>query len=615
MKLAVLPFNAAEGASPALGRQLANFASDMVRAGANAEINTVSLLTQIEQDGIQRTALVNISEGLLEGQWISDLFKQSAADVVLDGLIKQPDEKTIELTYRFFKDGSDEPVLDETTRFPRAEIFDVVRKLTNEIAKQIEATANEGVNFATMEFGTADPEVFLKFLEGYDALMYIQQAAGPLVQEFTPVPAMEMLLSACEGDPDFEGPYQGLVALCRACAARRLGSFEAIESMLLKLQKLRPDEFTAYFALGEVYQAVGDASRAADQYEKAVQMSPEDPALYVRLGLAQMANGMPVNAERNFRKAMEFEGDDKPSTEFLANVLIQTNREHEVPALWKALIEANVQNSQAHAKFAMSLFQAGRADEGEKAFENALDVLEDSTLVKRFYAPVLVQKKEFDRAMDFYEDCLDVEPNDVPTLLEYAQTLQAGGRDFEIPNVLKSVLASNPDPSTRAQTLAWQIEIEQPKRVESVENAQTKMQNGDFAGAIRELKPLRNWLADYWKLWALLSACYNKVGDGVEAEAAARRLLDLYPGCEPAYGELVSALNTQDRNDEAYQIMRQAAANMPASLPIHLNLALAARRSGHEDEARNLARQLREAVGANPELAKELEPVFQEIER
>ena len=48
---------------------------------------------------------------------------------------------------------------------------------------------------------------------------------------------------------------------------------------------------------------------------------------------------------------------------------------------------------------------------------------------------------------------------------------------------------------------------------------------------------------------------------------------------------MVAALNAQNRNDEAYQLMRFAAANMPGSLPIHINLALAAKRAGNKDEA------------------------------
>ncbi|MFX7914615.1 hypothetical protein ABTK35_20290, partial [Acinetobacter baumannii] len=83
---------------------------------------------------------------------------------------------------------------------------------------------------------------------------------------------------------------------------------------------------------------------------------------------------------------------------------------------------------------------------------------------KRYYAPVLAGEDDTDRAMDFYEDYLDENPNDVGAMVEYAQTLQKAKREFEIPPVLKNILASNPDMDTKAQTQAWLIELEQPKR-------------------------------------------------------------------------------------------------------------------------------------------------------
>jgi Flp pilus assembly protein TadD len=304
------------------------------------------------------------------------------------------------------------------------------------------------------------------------------------------------------------------------------------------------------------------------------------------------------------------EGDDKPSADYLAGVLQQTGREHEVPAIWKPIVEANPQNAQAQAKYAISLIQAGKTDEGEKAFDDALEVVEDNAIVERYYAPYLAQKGDLDRSMDFYEDCLDLAPTDVQLLIEYANTLKQAGRDFEIPKVLRDVLQANPDPNTRAQTLAWLIELEQPKRVESVQLAEKKMNDGDFVGAVRDLKPLRNWLADYWKLWALLSAAYNRLDQPEEAENAAKKLLELFPGCEPAYGELVQALSAQDRSEEAYQMMRYAAMNMPGALGVHINLAIAAKSAGHVEEARSLARQIREAVGPNEELA----PLLNDLE-
>ena len=96
-----------------------------------------------------------------------------------------------------------------------------------------------------------------------------------------------------------------------------------------------------------------------------------------------------------------------------------------------------------------------------------------------------------------------------------------------------------------------------------------------------------------------------------EARDAAERLINLYPAFEPAYIELMGALHSLDRADDAYNVMRYAATNHPQSLGIHVNLALAAHRAGHGDEAKQLAKQIREAVGPNPEL----DQVFAEIER
>jgi hypothetical protein len=73
----------------------------------------------------------------------------------------------------------------------------------------------------------------------------------------------------------------------------------------------------------------------------------------------------------------------------------------------------------------------------------------------------------------------------------------------------------------------------------------------------------------------------------------------------------MGALNSLERHEDAYNVMRFAAGNHPQSLGIHVNLALAAHRSGRGDEAKQLVRQIREAVGPNQELDK----VFAEIER
>jgi tetratricopeptide (TPR) repeat protein len=614
MRIAVLPFNAADGTKPAYGRQFAAFAAEQLRELAGAEINSVSFLTQVpDSSGQTRMAFVNISEPFLGYEQIKELFDQAEVALVQDGYLEQSGDD-FKLTVRFHGKESEEPLRQEQLDFNKSELFPNLHRLIKLLAETAEITLPDALSGETMEFGTESPEVFLNFVEGYDALNYIQQSNGQVAREFSPQGPIDSLLSAVQADLDFEGPYHVLVQLCRQGAGLRIGSFEMYESALTKLTELLPDEYPAFFALGEIYQGVGQGNKAAELFEKAVALRPEDPALYNRLGLAQIQIGMPVNAERNFRKAMSLEGDDKPTAELLAQVLQQTGRAHEVPPIWKAMIEANPQNAAAQARYAISLFQMGNAEQGERAFEEALESVDENLIIKRYYAPVLAEKGEHDRAMDFYEDVLDQTPNDVPVLIEYAKTLENAGREFEVPNVLKTILQSNPDPDTRANTLARLLELEQPKRVEAVDNAKKKMDEGDYQGALKDLRPMKNWLADYWKLWFMLANANNQLQQYAEAEEAARRALEIFPSCEPAFAELANALTGQNKLEEAYQVMRFAASNNPASLPIHLNLGLAAKRAGHGEEARKLAQQIREALAQDPNRSQ-IDSILDEIER
>jgi Flp pilus assembly protein TadD len=611
MKVAVLPFNASEGTKPAYGRQFAAFASDQVRAISDAEINSVSFLTQVaDEGGQQRMAFVNVPE-LLSYEQIKDLFQQAEVEVVQDGLVTQT-ENGFKLEVRYHGKDRDEPLQIEEFEFSKAEIFATLFRLVEMLVHYVEVALPEALTVDTM-FGTSNPDAFLNFLEGYDSLNYVQQANGQVAGQFSPQGAIDSLIASLELDPTFMGPYHVLVQLCRQCAAHRIGTFESLQSALTKLTQLYPKEFPAFLGLGEIYQSINDFGRAAEAFEKAVSIQPNDPGLYSRLGTVQMQVGMPVNAERNFRKALALEGDEKPSADLLAQVLQQTGRAHEIPPLWKSLVEKNPQDANSHAKYAISLIQAGNTEQGERAFENSLELLEDNVVIKRYYAPLLVQKEEYDRAMDFYEDVLDVAQNDIPVLIEYAQTLEAAGREFEVPKVLKTILQSNPDPNTRASTLGRLIELEQPKRVEAVESARAKMETGDFAGAVRDLRPMKNWLADYWKMWYLLSAANNQLQNFTDAEEAARKTLELFPGCEPGYSELANALTGQEKFEEAYQLMRFAASSNPSSLPLHLNLGLAAKRAGHFEEARMMAKQIREALAQDPNRTQ-IEPVLDDME-
>lgn len=610
MRLAVLPFNAAPGTPPSLARQLANFACETVRTAAEADVQFVNFLAQVQTDQGPKGAFLNMAETLLEREWLKQFFEQTDAERVMDGLLDHiPGSDRFEMTVRFHDPEGDEPLEEFEFAFEKPDLFKSLHFLVKQVAKYADVALPENLAGETMEFGTDDPDAFLKFVEGFDALMYLNQTNGQVPPEFDPEGSLDALLLSIHKDPDFLGAYDVLLQLSRTCARFRIGRVQSIERALQKAAAAHPTDFKAHYALAEVYEAASNPNAAKEAVEKAIDLEDKEPALYAKLGMLQHQLGMPNNAERSFRKALELEGPEKPSTDFLSMVLFQTNRGHEVPPMWKELMERFPDNAMYVAKYAVSLIQSGDEKGGVAAFEKGLE-LDENLWVKRAYAPYLANHDDVDRALDFYEDCLEHAEGDIQLKFEYSQALQTAGREVDIPPVMREILEQAQDPNVRAQAQAMLLEVEQKKRTELVEKARQKLEAGDLQGAVRDLKPLRNWLADYWKIWHLLAAAHNQLGEAAEAEYAARRLIELFPGNEAGYIELSNALGQLGKHEESYGAMRFAVANLQVTVPLMIGLGFAAKRFGQDEEARNIAKQLREALGDD----ENIRPVLEQME-
>lgn len=607
--IAVLPFNAGPNTRPTIARQLAAYIAEIVRVQTGAEVNSVNYLVRLDESPNPRLANVNASEQLNDYEMIGQLFEQTEVGGAVDGLFVENGENDYTLTVRHFAKGNEEPVSVKEYSLSPFAVLASVKEMIQDLAAFAQASL-EGKSDSDF-LGTENGLAFLKFLEGFDAPTYIDKTQGRVAEEFTPEPAFNTLLESAALDKDWEAPYIAVLQLGRMCIQGQIGSAEMVEAAINKALEIVPDDERALVVLAELHQATGNFQGASDVLEKAIKNNETEPALYTRLGIAQGAMGMPVNAERNFRKAFDLEGADKPSADFLANVLQETNRGHEVPALFQSLVDADNQNAAAWVKMAQAYFGNENETAGIETFEKALSTVTENLPIKRFYAPVLAQKGEFDRAMDFYEDTLDEAPADPQLNIEYAQTLMAAGRQFEVPKILRDVLNLQIDQNTRANLLAWLLELEQPKRVEAIGTAQQKLESEDYQGALRDLRPMKQWMADYWKMWALLAAALNRVGEHEEAEETSKRLIELFPGCEMAYTELATALGNQGKDEECYHAMRFGLTQCQGSIPIGLNLGLAARRVGQNDEANAIARGIREALGSSQ---PEIEPILAEIE-
>jgi tetratricopeptide (TPR) repeat protein len=629
-KIAFLPFNVAEPIRPALGRQLAHFLSEAIKAQEGVETQFVSYLAQVGPETNPAAAFVNLGEELNPPEFVQQMQEQTGADFLVDGTIKEAGE-SFSLNLRVSSKDTVGTYVGER-EFVVDGLFDTMQWLVGQVAEACAITLSP--EFATkMEFGTDNARSFYDFLLGYDAVAYIQQTGGRVAPEFDVAIAFDSLLASVEADPDFLGAYESALQLAQLCAQFGIGKFEVVEARVSKLAELVPDDWRSVYARAGLSQAAGRLADSATFLEKAIRMLEAEreqklakqqageqvevpnaePALYTRLGLVQQQLNMFANAERSLKKAVSLEDKDKQSLDHLSNLLFGLGRGHEVPALWKEVVDADRTNGQAWGKYALALLRTGNETDARKAFEDGVANAESTTSpwVKRYFAPFLAQKGENDLAMDYYEDALEVAPEDVQTLFEYAQTLAAAGRQHEIPDVLNRILnAPGADMDAKANARAWQYELEQPKRTEALQRAESLMEKEEFGKAIEELEPLTTWMPEYWKPWALLATLYNRAQRFEDAERAATQLLQIFPGFEPSYEEYAAALAGQGRAEEAYQALAATFRVRPTPT-VALSLARAAKQTGRQEEASRLAKMLREAAGSGN---IEVERVLSEIE-
>jgi tetratricopeptide (TPR) repeat protein len=620
-KVTFLPFHVSEGVPPALGRQLSSLLCEQFLGLEGVEAQYASYLATHGSNGGGYAEFVALPSELSPTEVIEEILRTTESDFLIDGLLTRAGD-AYTLTVRVTT-PSDVEGTTETYDFVKPGLFEALQSVYARLRTTIGAEQAE----PSIRFGTNNPEAFLHFLEGYDTISYLQQA-GPRARKDVDVgAAFDRFLAALNEDDSFAGAFDAGLRLGQLAIALRVGDSRVIEDRLKRLAAGYPNDPRLYFLLGELYIAENKLQEAEQALDKAASLAEsakggagagtsEDEgrldasflaALHTRLGLVRQEMGMPAGSEIAFKKAAEYEGPEKPALDLLAPLLFSQNRQHELPGLWRQVIDQDPTEAAPWVKYAMVVRQLERPDDAKRALEDALGKVKEPAVVKRFLAAMEAESGNYDRAMDLYEDFLDEYPDVVPVLFEYAQTLQAAGRTHEIPDVLEKVLASDPDPNTRAHAAAWLFELKNPKRVEALKAAHEKVEKEDFQGAVEDLEKMVEWMDDYWKGWALLANLYNRLKRYVDAEKAAKRTLSIFPGCEPAYVDLANALVGQGKADQAYRLLAQLVAQGMRSLPIVLELGMVAKKLGRETEVKEIVKAIREAVGKDhPEIENAL---------
>ncbi len=265
---------------------------------------------------------------------------------------------------------------------------------------------------------------------------------------------------------------------------------------------LSPKNLRAQALLARTYLLEKDYARGAEEFEKAKQLAPRDPALWSSCALARLGMNQYALAEKDLRRAVELAPGSAEAYRNLANIFRLTGRVGEAESLLGQAVKTNPRSLEIHFVLADFHFQQGHLNEVEDLFAQMRGRAADFPNLDLEQADFWMWRREVARAAKDYEAALARRPDPLAQRKLASAYITLGRLDD-------------------AERLDRQILAKNPKDLEGRSfRAALRHLRGDSAGAIGELRAVlkeepKSPFANYYLGLALMGS-----GKLYEAEAA-----------------------------------------------------------------------------------------------
>lgn len=133
-----------------------------------------------------------------------------------------------------------------------------------------------------------------------------------------------------------------------------------------------PQSFLAHNNLGATYQMRGQLPQAAEQFELALRLQPEDPDTTVNLGLLKAQLGDEARAKELLEKGLQLRPGDPKALLMLGIMGVREKDYDSAISHLQMLLEIQPQNVTARYQLALALLQQGRKQEARSQLEEVL---------------------------------------------------------------------------------------------------------------------------------------------------------------------------------------------------------------------------------------------------
>lgn len=200
------------------------------------------------------------------------------------------------------------------------------------------------------------------------------------------------------------------------------------------------------FTEGMKFMMMDEPARAVPQFEKVIQLYPEQPAAYFALAQALMKQGKTEEALPRAQKAVQLDGgSNKYYALQLAELYVKQKRYADAEKLYEELIRKSPDNIEYGVELAAIYLFDEKPDKALDMYDKVEKSLGLNEEITRQKQRIYLKQNKVDKAIQEAERLVASEPSEPEYLLEGAELLLENNRADEAARWLDRALKINPD--------------------------------------------------------------------------------------------------------------------------------------------------------------------------
>lgn len=197
---------------------------------------------------------------------------------------------------------------------------------------------------------------------------------------------------------------------------------------------------TTRYNLARAFELDGKMDRAIAQYERAIQLDPNNEKAHYNLGLILVDKGEPAKAVEHFMKAAAVKPDFPEARNNLGMALARTGRIDEAIVVFEECVRRQPRHAKTHYNLAVLLASRHRVEEAIAHYEEALRLQPDYPEAQNNLGLILAAKGDLEGAIRQYRQALRLRPAYERAHFNLAMALAAmGDRESALAHVREAI--------------------------------------------------------------------------------------------------------------------------------------------------------------------------------